>query len=67
MDKVAQVLTRPFGVTFDDLLTKPVENGGLNLGTIGSSMTLTPILIVAIAYSTRGERVAVERAYDPDA
>ena len=33
---VAFVLTRPFGATFGDLLTKPVAKGGLNFGTVGS-------------------------------
>ncbi len=32
---IAFVLTRPFGATFGDLLTKPSEQGGLNFGTIG--------------------------------
>ena len=35
---IAFVLTRPFGATFGDLLTKPIKSGGFNLGTIGSSM-----------------------------
>lgn len=30
---IAFVFTRPFGATFGDLLTKPLEHGGLNLGT----------------------------------
>jgi len=34
---IAFVLTRPFGATFGDVLTKPIERDGLNLGTIGSS------------------------------
>lgn len=37
---IAFVLTRPFGATFGDLLTKSVQKGGLNLGTIGSSIVL---------------------------
>lgn len=45
---LAFVLTRPFGATFGDLLTKPVEKGGLNFGTIGSSLILFGILIVLI-------------------
>lgn len=36
----AFVLTRPFGATFGDFLMKPVEKGGLNFGTIGSSLFL---------------------------
>ncbi|UQD53751.1 hypothetical protein C0971_05110 [Bacillus methanolicus] len=49
---VAFVLTRPFGATFGDLLTKPHEKGGLDLGTMGSSLVLVSILAVFIIYST---------------
>lgn len=44
----AFVLTRPFGATFGDLLTKPIEKGGLNFGTIGSSAILFVILAILI-------------------
>jgi uncharacterized membrane-anchored protein len=47
---IAFVLTRPFGATFGDLLTKPTEQGGFNLGTIGSSIVLASILIIFIIY-----------------
>ncbi|MEI7529286.1 MAG: hypothetical protein WCK76_10115, partial [Elusimicrobiota bacterium] len=36
----AFVLTRPFGATFGDLLTKSTAKGGLDFGTIGSSLIL---------------------------
>ncbi|WP_397536450.1 hypothetical protein [Rummeliibacillus pycnus] len=49
---IAFVLTRPFGATFGDLLTKPHEKGGLDLGTMGSSAVLASILIIFIIYST---------------
>lgn len=45
---LAFVLTRPFGATFGDLLTKPIEKGGLNFGTIGSSIILFTILVIFI-------------------
>lgn len=48
---VAFVLTRPFGATFGDLLTKSVDKGGLNFGTIGSSLILFAILTVMIIIS----------------
>jgi uncharacterized membrane-anchored protein len=48
---VAFVLTRPFGATFGDLLTKPVAKGGLNFGTVGSSIILFAILSVLIIFS----------------
>jgi uncharacterized membrane-anchored protein len=49
---IAFVLTRPFGATFGDLLTKSSEQGGLNLGTIGSSIFFASVLIVMICYDT---------------
>ncbi len=58
---LAFVLTRPFGATFGDLLTKPVSKGGLNFGTIGSSLVLAVLLIAVVAYTTaRDERLARE-------
>mgnify|MGYP002040604186 FL=1 len=45
---VAFVLTRPFGATLGDFLTKPHEKGGLDFGTIGSSAVLAGILLVMI-------------------
>jgi len=48
---LAFVLTRPFGATFGDLLTKPLEKGGLNFGTIGSSLILFVILAVLVIIS----------------
>ncbi|MET3291016.1 UNVERIFIED_CONTAM: putative membrane-anchored protein [Brevibacillus sp. OAP136] len=50
---LAFVLTRPFGATFGDFLTKPHAKGGLELGTIGSSLVLVILLIVCIIYTTR--------------
>jgi uncharacterized membrane-anchored protein len=49
---IAFVLTRPFGATFGDLLTKPLEKGGLGFGTIGSSLILAIILIACIGYTS---------------
>lgn len=53
---LAFVLTRPFGATFGDLLTKPVKNGGLNLGTIGASLFFTVILVFAIRKENQLEK-----------
>ncbi len=55
---IAFILTRPFGATFGDLLTKPLEKGGLGFGTIGSSIILFVILVGLIAYSMRKKTVA---------
>ena len=45
---LAFVLTRPFGATFGDLLTKPIKKGGLNFGTVGSSIILFTLLVILI-------------------
>lgn len=47
---IAFVLTRPFGATFGDLLTKPTVDGGLGFGTIGSSAILAILLIIFVIY-----------------
>jgi len=49
---MAFVLTRPFGATMGDVLTKTHEQGGLGFGTIGSSLVLASVLIVLI-FATR--------------
>ena len=49
---IAFVLTRPFGATFGDLLTKTSEKGGLGFGTQGSSLLLFILLAVFIIYTT---------------
>ncbi|MDI9712419.1 hypothetical protein QM261_17980 [Acinetobacter baumannii] len=48
----AFVLTRPFGATVGDLLTKPVAKGGLALGTVGSSVVLSGVLVAMVAYAS---------------
>lgn len=50
---IAFVLTRPFGATFGDLLTKPTAKGGLDFGTIGASLVLASILLIAIACTAK--------------
>ena len=57
---LAFVLTRPFGATFGDFLTKPVAKGGINFGTIGSSIVFCVILAFAIAKETKLEKARVE-------
>ncbi len=48
---LAFVLTRPFGATFGDVLTKPGDKGGFNLGTLGSSGILFAMLVIMIIFS----------------
>jgi uncharacterized membrane-anchored protein len=53
---VAFVLTRPFGATMGDFLTKPRDKGGLGFGTIGSSAILLAILVTFVAIETVRQR-----------
>ena len=53
---IAFVLTRPFGATLGDVLTKSHEKGGLGFGTIGSSIVLLSILGVCILFTTLKQR-----------
>lgn len=49
----AFVLTRPFGATFGDVITKPVEEGGLNLSRIAASALLAALMIMVIVLSAK--------------
>ena len=52
----AFVLTRPFGATMGDVLTKGHDKGGLGLGTVGSSAVLAIVLLILIVITTRNVR-----------
>jgi uncharacterized membrane-anchored protein len=49
---LAFILTRPFGATVGDVLTKSTDRGGLNLGTLNSSAVLFAILAVGVVLTT---------------
>jgi len=49
---LAFVLTRPFGATLGDVLTKSGDQGGLNFGTKGSSAVLAAILTAFVVSAT---------------
>jgi uncharacterized membrane-anchored protein len=66
---IAFVLTRPFGATFGDLLTKPREHGGLEYGTVGASAILFSLLVVLIIVEViKGRRSSahqIKPRFDP--
>jgi len=53
----AFVLTRPFGATLGDLLTKDMAHQGLGFGTVGSSLVLLLILGATLVYTQRDSQV----------
>lgn len=53
---IAYILTRPFGASFGDLLSQPASNGGLGLGTVGTSVLFLTVIFGLIVYMTGAER-----------
>ena len=47
---IAYVLTRPFGASCGDLLSQPVANGGLGLGTVGTSVLFLGTILILVMY-----------------
>ncbi len=67
---LAFILTRPLGATLGDILTKSHAQGGLDLGTIGSSIVLGIFLIgcgVLMARSRETVVPAKARTHTPRA
>ena len=53
---IAFVFTRPFGATFGDFLTKALDKGGLDLGTLQASLVALSVMAVLIFISHRKMR-----------
>lgn len=49
---LAYILTRPLGALFGDLLSQPVEYGGLGLGTIVTSAIFLAVIAGLVAFMT---------------
>lgn len=52
----AYVLTRPLGATLGDTLTKPRDEGGLDLSRVNSSLVIAAVMVVLIVLTYRGSR-----------
>ena len=50
---VAFVVTRPFGATFGDWLTKPLDRGGVALGTWGASVVFAVAMAAGIGWEIK--------------
>ena len=58
---LAFVLTRPLGATAGDFLTKPLAKGGLDLGTLGSSVVLLVVLFGLMSRAHVHEQRAISQ------
>lgn len=49
---LAYILTRPFGASFGDLLSQPVEYGGMGFGTTFTSLTFLGCIVAIVLHMT---------------
>ncbi len=56
---IAFIFTRPFGATFGDLLTKPIEKGGLNFSRGIAALVAASLLGLVLYVSRRNEQKQV--------
>lgn len=53
---IAYILTRPLGASCGDLLSQPTANGGLGMGTVGTSALFLLTILALVAYLTVAHR-----------
>jgi uncharacterized membrane-anchored protein len=51
---LAYILTRPLGASFGDLMSQPVQYGGLGLGTIITSATFLAAIVTIVVFMSMG-------------
>lgn len=62
---VAYILTRPLGATLGDWLSKPGAEGGLGLGTMGTSALFLVTILALVIYLTATRRDQLQRSSSP--
>ena len=59
---IAYILTRPLGASIGDLLSQPVKNGGLGLGTTLTSLAFLSTIVGLVVYLTYRQKLRSEVA-----
>ncbi|NIK76795.1 putative membrane-anchored protein [Paenibacillus castaneae] len=59
---IAYILTRPFGASFGDYLSQSPDDGGLGLGTVGTSAIFLVIIVILVVYLTKTRKDVTPRA-----
>lgn len=54
----AFIMTRPLGATLGDLIDKPIDRGGLEIGRFTASAALTALMIAAILLLPQNKRIS---------
>ncbi|MFF2409170.1 hypothetical protein [Streptomyces sp. NPDC058092] len=57
---IAYVLTRPLGASLGDYLSQPTADGGLGLGTVGTSILFLVVILGLVVFLTRTRRDVAE-------
>ena len=55
---IAYILTRPFGASCGDFLSQPLANGGLGLGTVGTSLIFLVTILGLVIFLTISQKKA---------
>lgn len=53
---IAYILTRPLGASFGDLLSQSRHNGGIGLGTVGTSAIFLSVIFSIVYYLTKTKK-----------
>src|SRR4051812_5400755 len=61
---LAYILTRPLGANIGDYLSSSKDDGGLGLGTFGTSALFLVTIAIVVAYLTRTRKDQTELVYD---
>lgn len=61
---IAYILTRPFGASLGDYLSQPHKEGGLGLGTTGTSILFLITIFGLVIYLTKSRRDEVSSSVD---
>jgi len=59
---LAYILTRPLGASLGDLLSQSRPNGGLGLGTVGTSLVFLAVIITLVTLLSVGPNAQAHRA-----
>ncbi|MFD9206984.1 hypothetical protein ACFVZM_11970 [Streptomyces sioyaensis] len=57
---IAYVLTRPLGASMGDYLSQPRQDGGLGLGTVGTSILFLAVILGLVLFLVRTKRDVAE-------
>ncbi|WP_218079588.1 COG4705 family protein [Anthocerotibacter panamensis] len=61
---IAYVLTRPFGASCGDFLSQPTSNGGLGLGTVGTSAIFLVAILGLVSYLSITQKKLLAKSYE---